>query len=599
MKRLTKIISGIATLSAISVAWVSPTFAWGPERTTYTNENPADHVVFNSITNNAAIGDERNFVRVREIGTNNKYSDEVKVTPGKEYEVYIAYHNNAASNLNASGKGIANGVNVASAYPTVVKKGERAMISGIISTTDGDPKDVWDEAYFTTDESEVTVRYKVGTAILHNAGKVNGSVLSTNLFTETGTPIGINTLDGRIPGCAEYSGYITYTLVAEKTSTDLNKQVSLDGENWYEQVKAKPGQTVTYKVTFNNTGNTTLANTIFKDAHDDDLTLVAGTTKVFDVNNVSGKTIAEVLDGSGYNTGDVASGALIQIIYQAQVSEDKSVCNKTLNNKIMLRYNSEDHGEDDASVVVECDEDRKKPGFEIDKKVSIDGAAWLDNIKIKPGDTLTFSISYKNTGNVINHDVRFYDTLDSANGMEYIEGSIEGTRSVEGSVEAGGAIMVMEFPDGQSLFGEDGIYIGDVRAGETITVSYKVKFTADYKKCEITKLYNNARVTGKVDGSSDATTVHDSVEVQIDRTDENCDTPKPDCTLTPDAPECNLPNTGPVEIAMAIAIALGIGGGGYYFYRTKKSLKTIEGAASGKDATVAGDKPAEPKADKK
>jgi uncharacterized protein HemX len=35
---------------------------------------------------------------------------------------------------------------------------------------------------------------------------------------------------------------------------------------------------------------------------------------------------------------------------------------------------------------------------------------------------------------------------------------------------------------------------------------------------------------------------------------------------------------------MAIVIALGIGGGGYYFYRTKKSLKTIEGAATGKDA---------------
>lgn len=39
---------------------------WGPKRPTYTNEHPADHPVFNSITNNAAVGDERDFVRIEE-----------------------------------------------------------------------------------------------------------------------------------------------------------------------------------------------------------------------------------------------------------------------------------------------------------------------------------------------------------------------------------------------------------------------------------------------------------------------------------------------------------------------------------------------------
>lgn len=555
MKKPFKIISSIVAISAISIAWVSPTFAWGPERKTYTNDNPADHVVFNSITDNAAIGDERNFVRVREIGTEDKYGDEVKVTPGKEYEVYIGYHNNAASNLNKTGVGIANGVKVSSGYPVTLKKGERGMISGIIDTTDGDPKSVWDEAYLTTDYDSVNIRYKVGTAIIHNAGKVNGSVLSTALFTKEGTHIGINTLDGRIPGCAEYSGYITYTLVAEKTETKLKKQVSLDGENWYDTVTTKPGDIVTYKVTFDNTGNTNLANTIFKDVHDNGLDLVTGSVKIFDSNNPNGKIIDDILDISGYNVGEVASGALVQIVYQAKVSDDKDlVCKKTLNNKILLRYNSEDHGDDDANVKVECDDEKKKPGSEIDKKVSADGITWLDSISGKPGDTFDFKITFKNTGQIVQKNVFVKDVLDKNKGMEYVPGSVRIIRT------AGDAIMEIEGDD--SLFG-DGLSIGEVQAGETVEVYYKVKFAAGKFECGTTTLYNSASVNSDI-----GTIVRDNVEIVIYR----------------DKEECELPNTGPVEIVMAIVIVLGICGGGYYFYRTKKSLKTIESAAQGQSS---------------
>ena len=345
----------IATFASATIL-ATPTFAWGPERTTYTNNDPAPEVTFNSITNNAAIGDERNFVRVAELGGDSiQYVDSLKIEPGKEYEVYIYYHNNAASNLNPSGKGIANGVKVSSAYPTVVKKDEEGMISGIISATDSNPPKVWDEAYVTTDYDEVTLRYKTGTAIIHNAGRVNGSVLSTDLFTEAGTYIGINTLDGRIPGCAEYSGYITYTLVAERTAASLEKQVSLDGENWSESVNAKPGDYVTYKVVFKNEGNTNLTNVIFKDTHDAGLALRSGTTTIYDVNNVSGKIIDDILDLSGYNTGDAAAGALVQVIYQAKVSEEETYCGKTLKNTITASYNSDQNLMNDANVFVVCE----------------------------------------------------------------------------------------------------------------------------------------------------------------------------------------------------------------------------------------------------
>ena len=90
-------------LTALTLA-THAALAWGPaDRPTYTNASPADFATFNSITDNVGIGDERNFVRVREAGTSNTYVDELEVVPGKEYEVMIYYHNDAGSNTNSSG----------------------------------------------------------------------------------------------------------------------------------------------------------------------------------------------------------------------------------------------------------------------------------------------------------------------------------------------------------------------------------------------------------------------------------------------------------------------------------------------------------------
>lgn len=435
-RHLLTTFGGIAATLAAFLP-LSSASAWGPERTTYTMEQPADYAVFNSITNNSAIGDERNFVRIREANSGNPFRDEVEVVPGKEYEVYIYFHNDAGSDTNATGYGMATNVRLVSAYPPTVNTNERGMVSGILSWSYVTPEQpdnpqvgkVWDEAYVTSKTDGVVLRYKTGTATIHNAGAANGSVLASSLFTEEGALLGYNKLAGTIPGCDEYSGHVTYTLVAEKTDSGLSKQVSKDGENWSENVTAKPGEYVTYKVKFENTGNTSLSNVIFKDTHDDGLSLRIGSIKVFDVNNTEGKQIDDILDISGYNVGDVAAGALVQITYQAQVADGTDYCGKTLKNIINVKFNTDGSAEDDATVTVDCGEK------------------------------------------------------------------------------------------------------------------------------------------------------------------------KTDCEETPDAPECKFPETGPVEIVMAIAIALGIGGGGYYFYRTKKSLATVEASAKGEEkAAGSGKETAEKKA---
>ena len=103
MRRTARRILPVAVVSIGAALGVAPadanaaTTAWGPERPTFTWEEPADYVTFNSITNNPKIGDERNFVRIRKAGTEDNFLDNVNLEVGAEYEVEIWFHNNAKS----------------------------------------------------------------------------------------------------------------------------------------------------------------------------------------------------------------------------------------------------------------------------------------------------------------------------------------------------------------------------------------------------------------------------------------------------------------------------------------------------------------------
>lgn len=216
--RLFSVISLLAILAAVALNSSGEVQAWGPERTLFTNEAPATYVTFNSITNNAAIGDERDFVRIVEIGTGKVYTNEVEVRGGKEYQVYIFYHNNASSTFNTGDynySGVAREARMASQFPMQIAAGQKGVVSATISASNANPAKVWDEAYMTATET-VDLAYKVGSAKIYNDWDTNGSVLSERLFTSQGTYLGLNELNGVLLGCEEFSGQVVYTLVATK-----------------------------------------------------------------------------------------------------------------------------------------------------------------------------------------------------------------------------------------------------------------------------------------------------------------------------------------------------------------------------------------------
>lgn len=195
---------------------------WGPERKLFTNEKPAQYPVFNSIINNAAVGDERDFVRIEEKSSGRAYSSDIEIEANKQYEVYIFYHNNASSTYNDKKydyKGIARDVRLSSSFPSSLVAGEHGVVKAKICATNTNPEAIWDSARITAKE-DMTLHYVSGSAKIYNQWETNGSAMSTKLFSDQGTLLGFSELNGIIFGCAEYSGQVVYTIETKSLDND-------------------------------------------------------------------------------------------------------------------------------------------------------------------------------------------------------------------------------------------------------------------------------------------------------------------------------------------------------------------------------------------
>ena len=317
----------VAGLSALALSVLVPaasSYAWGPDRPTYTMKKPADHATFNSITDNNVIGDERDFVRVAEVG-GKTWVNEQKIVPGKTYQVYIFFHNNAATKTNTTngGKGIATKTSIRSSFPTKINSSSKGKVSATISSTSASPASVWDEAYFTTDsKTDIELKYVNASAKYYNQGKLNGSLLGTQLFSSEGLYIGYNKFNGIIPGCSEYSGHIIYQVRAEQASSSVSKTASLDGINFFSNVTAKPGDTVTYKITFKNSGSKDLTNVTFRDKLPTGVTLVPGSVSLYDTGTKKTRALSDAVVANGINTGLFGVGVTGTLTYKVKVNND-------------------------------------------------------------------------------------------------------------------------------------------------------------------------------------------------------------------------------------------------------------------------------------
>ena len=340
--------------------------AWGPNRTLYTTAAPAGHVTFNSIVDNPAQGYEPNFMRIKDASASNStYADSIKVEPGKEYTVFVYYHNNASSHLNESGAGIATGAYVRAEIPAIVD-GNASSVA-YIGATNATPTQVWDDVTLTSDSS-IYMQMVAGSAHIYNRGATDGATLSDNIVT-TGTPLGYDVLNGVVPGCSEYSGYVTFNIKATQSDFTIQKQVRIAGTTeWKEDVIAQPGDTLEYRIEYKNTGTTSQSNVVVKDVLPTHVTYINGSTTIKNTSNPSGKTVSDNLTGVGINIGNYTPGSNAFVKFNAKVGSVESLeCgSRTLTNIARVTV-GESYKQDTANVTVnkECQPDECLPGIPV------------------------------------------------------------------------------------------------------------------------------------------------------------------------------------------------------------------------------------------
>ena len=352
LKNKLKIV-GLAATSLIGVFGAQSTLAWGPQRDTFTMEHPATYPTFNSITDNPTIGDERDFVRVGEIDAKvTDLQNEVNVVPGRQYLVYIYFHNNASSTFNDSAhnnSGVALRTRMSSAFSTVLTPSSKGAISATITADNSNPGSVWDEAYMTTSTEKVLLRYVSGSAKIYNDWKANGSVMPSSLFTEEGTLLGLNALNGVIPGCEEYHGVVTYVLQAEELGGSIDKSVSKDGTNFGESVNIAPGEEATFQLAIANTGDVALTNATVKDTLPAGLVLVPGSVKLRANESTTWNQLSDSIFGDGYNLGTIGTSNTVYIQYKVTAGTDFDCTGTELTNNATLTYDSETSSGDTKS----------------------------------------------------------------------------------------------------------------------------------------------------------------------------------------------------------------------------------------------------------
>ncbi|MBQ3464265.1 DUF11 domain-containing protein [Candidatus Saccharibacteria bacterium] len=332
MKHL-KSLLGLAALTAVLGTSVvsSNVLAWGDSaggRQTYTidqiNKGAIDNkIVLNSISDNPTVGNELYFVQARaESDSNNSWNaNALTVEDGKTYVVRMYVHNN-----NRFGKDMV-AKNVKASFIIPTNSAKELSINGVVSSSNATPSKVWDDVVFKS-ENTFHLEYISGTAHIGSNGKANGAL--SDKLVNGGTLIGYDALDGQIPGCFEYSAFISFKVkVVYDYDFTIEKKVRVIGgeENWFDEVRAKVGDTVEYKITYKNTSNSTEKDVQIIELLGSDLKYIAGTTKLYNSNHKNGITLSsDDLTKTGINIGDYAPGAGAVILFRAKVVDKNLGC---------------------------------------------------------------------------------------------------------------------------------------------------------------------------------------------------------------------------------------------------------------------------------
>lgn len=288
----------------------------------------------------------------------------------------------------------------------------------------------------------------------------------------TGFPVGTTTLEN----CAraQFTGVSANTNCVQITVTvnpapvvnfTIKKEVlnvTLGDNRWYDALPgtAAPGDTLAYRITTINTGNTVANSVTVQDNLPAGVSFV-GNTKLYNQANPNGVAISgNALVNNGYVFNQIAPGSAHYqtLVFHAKVTEQCSG-SQTYVNKARVIWNEAIRAQDDATVMVSC-----RPGLNITKDVLNPATGqYQDHVTgFYEGDVLVFRIVVQNNGNTTVMNPVLRDVLPEF--TEYQANSL----TIDGEFMSSAV---------QAAFWNGGITLTNLTPGMTKTLTFRLKVT--------------------------------------------------------------------------------------------------------------------------
>lgn len=204
---------GITKLTSSRDASPLVSGGWGPSREVFTIDDPPEYVVMNSIVDNPAVGDERNFVQIRHVGDSNElYADRLHASVGDTLVVFVWVSNDASDFVDSEPASI-QGLS-ARLY---VGDTEKSEVPLSVKLSAKNATEVWDGVLVTVPIG-ATIEYLPGSATFHTNDPEAGSYVVPDVDFGNGgaMSIGYSAPDGELPvgyghaGDYRGHGYLTF-----------------------------------------------------------------------------------------------------------------------------------------------------------------------------------------------------------------------------------------------------------------------------------------------------------------------------------------------------------------------------------------------------
>lgn len=276
-----------------------------------------DSIVFNSITD-GEFGDERNFVGAALIDSRESvwYGNQIEVEIGKKYAICLYISNDNPNGLRA----IAESTRVSFSLPTTAS--ESITVIGYIDSSNAKPERCWDCVTLHADR-KIYIEYVKGSARYFNRGM--GKIpLSDDIIT-SGTPIGYDRFDGRIPGGHGYQGVITIEVTTRSSVTArMLAKCRLKGTSyWTEPVYANIGDEIEFQIEYENLTDGIAKNVMIRDILPDNMEYVEGSTYLYNYSYQNGlKVDQNTVATTGINIGNYGARGNAYVRFTAKIVSD-------------------------------------------------------------------------------------------------------------------------------------------------------------------------------------------------------------------------------------------------------------------------------------